>query len=319
MRTRTTAILLSLIFLMGFLSGCRNQETPHTQPVPETQATTSPIPTLEELVIPAISKTYEWEDGVGNQNRVTIRLPQMNLSANCAARFNTSIDSFANDIISEVEACAEGAFSTHIVSVDYEAYRKDDALSILIITNTSTDYVEYEVWNFDLANDDVLSTADLCRKYLDMEYPVFLKYTYDQIWNAFEQDFANFVSQYPQEIEFLRQYYLDDLSALRNYSLYFGENGRLMLLADHPSLAGAAYYAHLEEFQLDPARIPAASDAWNWLFDLYLTINDMNAENLLYTAYEHDPDAFAQHLSGRSAAEQEILKGAINIVTNSKG
>lgn len=322
---RSVLMLLLILILAGCISGCFNAspEQPITEaPIPETQLTLPSLPEFEDIVIPAISKTYEWDDGVGNRNRVTIRLPHIDYSRKCAAAFNADIDSFANEIITEVEDCAEGAYSTHITSVNYEAYLNDDVLSILITSGFSTDYVEYIVHNFDLEDDEAMSTADMCAEFLDMDYPVFLKYTFDRIWAEFEEKHADFITQNREEHEFVYNLYASDVSVLCRYGLYLNEDNRLILIADHPSVAGAAYYPKLQEAHIDSTIVPRDSDSWNWLFDLYLGADpDMieYARELLITAFEDNQKDFMQYLRTRSQEEREVLETAIRVKYNSKG
>lgn len=342
MTRRILIAIFLLALLTSVLSGCDQQATEPdatsslTVPAQQTEdlivpegtwgcllpEKAAPHDSCETWVISAISKTYEWDDGAGNRNRVTIHLPHINTGRNCAAAFNAAIDDFAAEIIAQVEECAEGAYSTHITSVDYEAYCNGDTLSILIITGTSTDYVEYDVYNFDTEDEEAMTIADMCNEYLDMEYPVFLKYTLDRIWSDFEGEYPDFIAQFPEEHDFISHLYLSDLSVLCNYRLYLDESGHLILVADQPSMAGAAYYASLAEMKINPTLIPAEKDAWNWLFDLYLDADPDNIEyarQLLIAAFEEDRDDYMEFLRNRTPGEQAILEAAASEKYNSKG
>lgn len=325
---RIMIILSSLIILAGFFSGCHSQVieqasiAPATEHEQETQLTALPSPALEDIVIPAISKTYAWDDGVGNRNRVTIRAPHINSSNSFAVAYNKQIDSYVDEIIQEVEACAYGAFSTHIFSVDYSAFLNGNLLSVLITTKMDADYTEYRIDNFDLDSGKALTAADLCDKFFGMDYPVFLKYAYDWIWEEFEAKHADFIVQFPEEFEYLRSLYASDLSMLCRYGLYLNEAGRPILVADQPSVASAAYYPQLQELHADPAFVLEKEKSWNWLFELYLGAEPDHIEyarKLLVTAFESNQDAFTQYLKTRSQQDQDILENAIDTHYNSKG
>ena len=318
--------ILTLIFLIASLSACHTvepaQTVPPMDPADDICFTEPVLRTVESLVIPAISKNYRWVDGVDNLNEVTIVLPHLDSGSNCAAAFNATIDEFASEIISEVEASAEGGYSTHITSVSYDAYLNGDTLSILITTRTSTDYVEYDIYNFDIDADEAMTVSDMCDAYLDLEYPVFLRYTQDRILREFESEYSDFIAHFPDDYEFIRNLYMESLSIIRAYRLYLNDDGNLILICDRPSLAGAAYYTELQEVSIDPTFLPNEADSWQWLFDLYLSADQDNAEyarNVLITAYEEDEDKFMDALKLRPRNEQEAIEAAVHAQYNSKG
>ena len=318
--------ILTLIFLIASLSACHTVEPAQTVPPTDTAdniLSTEPVlRTVENLVIPAVSKNYRWVDGVDNLNEVTIVLPHLDPGSKCAAAFNAAIDEFASEIISEVEASAEGGYSTHITSVGYDAYLSGDTLSILITTGTSTDYVEYDVYNFDIEADEAMTVADMCDAYLDLKYPVFLRYTQDRILREFESEYSDFIAHFPHDYEFIRNLYMESLSIIRAYRLYLNEDGTLMLSCDRPSLAGAAYYADLQDFSIDPALLPDEAESWQWLLDLYLRTDQDNVEyamDILITAYEDNTDGFLDALKLRPRNEQEAIEAAVHAQYNSKG
>ena len=326
MYRQTLCVLLALIFLIASLSGCHAVEPVQTVPPTDTShdlPSTEPIlPTLESLVTPVISKNYRWVDGVDNLNDVTIELPHLDPDRKCAAAFNAAIDDFAEKIITEVESSVAGSYSTFITSVGFEAFLNVNHLSIVVTTKTSYDYVEYDVYNFDLEADEVMTTADMCDEYLDTEYPVFLKFTRDRIWSEFETEFAAYFSQYPGDYEFMRHLYLSDLSTLCNYGLYINETGQLMLICDYPSIAGAAYYPSVEEAAPVHEMISAEADAWNWLFDLYLGAdfdNQIFAEKLLHAAFDADPEDFMEYLQMRSPEDRDLIETALRTHYTAKG
>lgn len=327
MTKQYTATLVLFLLLLGCLCGCRDVARsqpvlPENEATQEIQPTEPPLLTLERLIIPAISKNYRWVDGVDGLNEVSIVLPHMDSGMKCAAAFNADIDSFAEEIITEVEECADGGYSTHITSVRYEAYLNGNTLSILIITETTTDDVNYDVYNFDVETDEALTVADMCKTYLDIPYPVFLKYTQDQILSHFETEFSDYIAQFPEDFSFIKQLYLTNLSIIQRYQLYLDDSGALMLITDRPSLAGAAYYAALQEAAVNPEKLPGTKESWQWLFDLCLgaDLDDTEfARNILITAYEKDEESFTDALKQRPRNEQETIEAAVSGKNNSKG
>ena len=327
MTKQYTATLVLFLLLLGCFCGCRDVARsqpvlPQNEATHDIQPTEPPLLTLERLIIPAISKSYRWVDGVDGLNEVSIVLPHMDSGMKCADAFNTAIDSFTEEIITEVEECADGGYSTHITSVRYEAYLNGNTLSILIIAETTTDDVNYDVYNFDIETDEALTVADMCKTYLDISYPVFLKYTQDQILSHFEAEYPDYIAQFPEDSSFIKQLYLTNLSIIQHYQLYLDDSGALMLIADRPSLAGAAYYAALQEAAINPEKLPGTEESWQWLFALYLGADQDNTEfarNILITAYEKDEESFTYALKQHPRNEQDTIEAAVSGENNSKG
>ena len=282
----------------------------------------SQLPSAENWVTAAISRKYAWDDGVGNRNEVTVCLPHINSGSKFAADYNADIDAFADRLNTEIDELASSGCSTHIVSVNYEAWVNGDLLSILITTKTCIDYIEYRIDNFDLEDKEAMSVADMCDEYLDLEYPQFLKYTRGKIMQDFGTEYADFITQFPEDYDFMKDLYLQDVSIPLNYRLYLGETGALMLVCDRPAIAGGASYSSIGEMTVDPVLIPSEAEAWSWLFDLYLSADQENTEyaaQILRIAYEEDDDDFTEHLRQRPRNERDAIMAILRVKENKEG
>lgn len=349
MHWKHLCVLMVLILGIWLFSGCDSQDFIPTasKPVTEPPATCEILPaettplretgaehnhtvsdspqqpwTAADWVVTAFEETFVWTDGVGSRNEVRVRLPHLLSGKQFAAQYNDSMDAFCSRIIAEIEECMQLSCSTHLISVDYEVWLNGDTLSILTTVQTATDSVEYRADNFDLEDEEALSVAEMCEEYLDLEYPVFLKYSCDRILRDFEAEFSDYIAQFPEDYEFIRQLYLADRSIIRAYQLYLGDGGNLMLVCDRPSVAGAAYYAELQEMTVEPALLPDEAESWQWLFDLYLSADQDNTEfarDILITAYEEDADDFDDALKLRPRNEREAIKAAVRVKNDTKG
>lgn len=338
-RKRLLSLGVSIALLAAILTGCHSpapdaavptshNETlpPQTAALPSETVTEPPalhrLPSVEELVIPAVTEFYAWDDSVGNRNEVTVRLPHIHSDEPFAADYNARIDDLANQIISEVEASVQEASSTFLVSVDYEAWLNEDVLSIVITTQTSIECTQYRVDNFDLDDREYMTTADMCDEYLDMAYPQFLKLTHDMILRDFEAKYGDVTAQFSEEVAFIRELFETDAFIARNRKLYLNENGALMLVYDRPSIAGAAYYSTIGEMTVEPALVPSEADAWNWLFDLFLRASDEtknDAAELLRIAFSDEKDDFLEALTQRPDKEANAIKAAVGLKYKTEG
>lgn len=321
-------LLLYIFGVFMLVTACHTYAPDSTEPihsdpaVPDTSVTEALPLTAEDLIITVMDETISWTDSAGNDNIVHIRIPKVVSDGGFVSDYNYEILSYGNEILAEVEDSAEGAYSPHIVSVDYEAWLNDDMLSILVTTKTCTDYVEYRADNFSLADGKAYDTAAMCSKFLNLDYPVFLKYTSDKIMQDFETEHADFISRFPEDYVFVRDLYLSDLSFIKYYQLYLNQAGTLMLICDRPAIAGAGYYAEICKMSVDSAILPAEQDAWNWLFDLYLCADQDNIElarDILLASYEENKEHFLNALQLRTENQRETLESAIRVKNDAKG
>ena len=103
-----------------------------------------------DLVTDRYTEVFTWTSSAGNECEVRITIPGLNLDAPFAQAFNQEMDEYAQYRINEIQECVNHSTDPFLVSINYEAYRNRDILSIVIISETPFDLKEYKVYNFDL-------------------------------------------------------------------------------------------------------------------------------------------------------------------------
>ncbi len=316
--------VLCSLFLLSVFCGCNISQIQPQESIPvitEVTATTPSDPqsaptvpeesnppmqtnpqnqTVENLVYDGITETFRWEDGVGNQNEFYITIPSLAGDYSAAGEFNSRMRDFAAPLLAEAKDCKENGYSSMWNRVFYEAYLNGEFLSVVLIQETTVDIVYYDVYNFDVEDLEPIGIAELCDDALDLTYPQFLKATEQWILQQFDAKYSQYKEINPEEYGQILDLITDDTVSMYYTSLYFGENGKLMLVYDAPSMAGAMYYPTVTE--LTPGMLPDISetDAWTWFFGLSRKVDGAYAtgyENLLKIAFSDDPDDFSEALS----------------------
>lgn len=317
--------IFSFLLIILLLSGCATggiapQTEPSAAPSLITEpvvSETEPVPPTEPSVDTLIcvrEEVYEWADSAGNRNRVPLWIPSLNAAGDDAAQLNQIISEYCNQIEAEVSDAQKGQYSPFTNMLDYEAYLNGNILSLLLIHQSTFDYTEYTVYNFDVSTSRILTVADMCRLYLDMDYAVFLKYTNDTILHQFRTTFSSFSSSDPETFQTMENMFTRNIISLFYRRLYVNENGILMLATDKPSIAGGGLYSVTEEMQVVTSALPDESSAYAWLFDLYRDsdeayITELN--QMLSMAHTANPDGFAAALALRSDVEAAEIRAAL--------
>lgn len=317
--------IISFLMIILLLSGCTTDSIiPQTEPsvlapiatdpvVPETNPVPPTHPSVDTLIC-VREEIYEWADSAGNTNRVPLRIPSLNATGEDAAQLNQKISEYCNQIESEVSSAKNGEYSPFTSILDYEAYLNGNLLSLLLIHQSTFDYTEYTVYNFDIATSRILTVADMCRMYLDIDYAVFLKYTNDTILQEFRTTFSSFASADSEAFQAMEDMFSRNIISLYYRRLYVNEDGILMLVADKPSIAGAGLYSETEEMQLVPSALPDEAAAYTWLFDLYTDAEETyitEFNQILSIAQASNPDGFATALALCSDVEATAIRSAL--------
>lgn len=114
-------------------------------------------PQIRELY----SEDFSYTDGVGNTGRYTYRVPQLLADTEGAADINRAIDEEYTPIIRDIQECMSGGFSMTCLYIAWETYQYGDILSLVISCGWDADMNSYDVYLYDTASGQRLTTADL--------------------------------------------------------------------------------------------------------------------------------------------------------------
>lgn len=286
--------------------------------------------TLSDWVFTNYEQTFSWRDGVNNFCSVSITLPALVPVSEFAVRFNEEIRELGNAYLEEITDCQKQEASNILSRVSYGAYLHDEILSIVLIENTTFDYTAYHTWSFDLEDRKPLRTAELCDELLDMDYPEFILATNAMTAHHFKEQFGGYIAgienqptstdsyfetEPPAELayyyEILEQISYDTVG-IQNRRLFVGENGRVMLIYDAPSLASAASYPTVIPFDMGKVdwKKPSEETAYGELFRLTKYVDGKCAESyaaILLDAFLAEGEDFVKYAARATTSHQEEI------------
>lgn len=260
-------------------------------------------PQVDTLVTTGVETHLEWNDTIGNQERFDARLPQLHPFSQDAIAINQHITDKYGAMVAECEDAAAEGYSSHLRSIDYETYLNGDLLSLVITTETTYDYTDYEVFNFRIYDSETIQTLDtaaMAKAYLGLSYPEYLYAVKEFTLAQFAQDYAG---QGQEALEDFKDQYLnyvgmamgDNPLDLYQSALFLDENGQLMLRYNRISMAGADSYPTLTSFTPgDTIQL----NCYSWLINL-----ENNGHNGTQKAYLHlsaflsDPELFSRYVT----------------------
>lgn len=288
----------------GMFSSTEEPSDP-TEPLPIPED-----PKAESLVSTGVDTHLEWEDAAGNHERFDARLPQLHPFSEDAIAINQHIVEKYGAMVTECEDAASEGYSTHLRSIDYEAYLNAGLLSLVITAETTYDYTDYEVFNFRIIGEEdvqTMDTAAMAKTYLDISYVEYLYGVSQFSLESFERKYADSDPQALEDFKEMYQNYSFGMPMGHNpadlYStrLFLDGSGQLMLRFNDYSMAGADFYPTLVPVSLGTAD---KADCYNWLFNMHVegTSEVTDAYNaILMTCRQTDTEDFNEALSRQSA------------------
>lgn len=248
--------IVSILVMLLLLCSCSPNEKsvvccllPNDEPLqislPSSPTVLEPS-TSDEWVMTTYMTELRWNTEDGEQERIQITLPAIQPTAGFAHEYNCNIKAWGEDLIADVCAAAGEASNINTSSVSFEAYLNEGVLSILLIEEFETGKCNYDVANFDVVSGRKLNTAELSRRWLDLDYPTFLWFSTQVVISDFKGDYYNpaFGDAYEEVFDvlsgeekeqakryhFIKQSIPTDTFNLYHRSLFKNENGKVMMI-----------------------------------------------------------------------------------------
>ena len=188
------------------------------------------------------SEDFDYTDGVGNNGHYTYRVPQIAADTKGAADINKSIEETYSPIVKEVLDNVSGGFSLSCLYVTWETYQYGDILSLVVSCGWDGDVNHYDVYLYDIASGQQLTTADLL-KALNMDEPAFLEEVRRAAAAKFDAQYGAIAGG--DSDEFLterRDWTLSDDNINMDVPTYADAAGKLHVILPIGSIAGAEAY-----------------------------------------------------------------------------
>lgn len=197
---------------------------------------------LAQYVQTAIKETHERFDVYGNMQQMTsLRIPKLLPFSEDAVTAQAEIQNKLDSYITEVRTDYAEGNSSSTEFVDYNAYLNDTIFSVAIQTQSVFDSRFYLVYNFDIETGKQLNTEELMNKLQITDYTE--KFTqiaqdaFSKQWgeerDTSSHDYDLYVSQKAKN---------SSKENIDKAMPYVAEDGKVMVVLDIYSLAGAEKY-----------------------------------------------------------------------------
>ncbi len=231
-------------------------QTPPSTTVPDPDVTTAPSTaqgemTLSDLISDHTNESMEWVSGTGeytNKESARFRLPQIApISQDAIDCQQEILDAFLPSL-DEIRKSADEKFSTPFTAIDYEAYYNSGILSVLIYKDYGIDYIEYHTYNINTETGARLDT-DALLAHLSLTQEAYLEAVAQAAQAFYEEKYVGF----QEHDQAFYQTQLNNTISDANISAalpYLNENGKLAVVIDVYSPAGADSYPEIIELPL---------------------------------------------------------------------
>lgn len=197
-------------------------------------------PQIRELY----SEDFSYTDGVGNTGRYTYRVPQLLADTEGAADINRAIDEEYTPIIRDIQECMSGGFSMTCLYIAWETYQYGDILSLVISCGWDADMNSYDVYLYDTASGQRLTTADLLTA-LHVDEAAFLDAVRRTAAERFDTGYEQLGDDFADVLAERRAWTLSDENINMDVPAYVDRAGRLHAVLYIGSIAGAGAYPHV--------------------------------------------------------------------------
>ena len=204
----------------------------------ETPDASYEAPQITELY----NEDFDYTDGVGNSGHYAYRVPQIEADTQGAEAINGAISDEYTPIVNGVLEDVSDKVSLSCFYVAWESYQYENILSLVVSCGWDADVNEYNVYLYDIASGQQLTTADLL-KALDVDETVFLEAVRRAAAAKFDTQYGAIAGG--DTDEFLterRDWTLSDENINMSVRTYADGDGKLHVVLPIGSVAGADSY-----------------------------------------------------------------------------
>lgn len=219
-------------------SNNNNEQNDHQTETPDTSYET---PQITELY----SEDFDYTDGVGNNGHYTYRVPQIEADTQGAEAINKAIADTYGPIVDGVKESVSEKVSLSCLYVAWETYQYENILSLVVSCGWDADMDSYNVYLYDIASGQQLTTEDLL-KTLNVDEQAFLEAVRRAAADKFDTQYGAIAGG--DMDEFLterRDWTLSDENINMDVPAYVDRAGRLHAVLYIGSIAGAGAYPHV--------------------------------------------------------------------------
>lgn len=204
----------------------------------ETPDASYDAPQITELY----NEDFDYTDDIGNSGHYTYHVPQIEADTQGAEAINKAISDSYTPIVNGVLEDVSDKVSLSCFYVAWESYQYENILSLVVSCGWDADVNEYNVYLYDIASGQQLTTADLL-KALDVDETAFLEAVRCAAAAKFDTQYGAIAGG--DTDEFLterRDWTLSDENINMSVRTYADGDGKLHVVLPIGSVAGADSY-----------------------------------------------------------------------------
>ena len=188
------------------------------------------------------SEDFDYTDGVGNSGHYTYRVPQIESDTQGAEAINKAISDEYGPIIDSVLETVADKVSLSCFYVAWEKYQYENILSLVISCGWDADVNSYNVYLYDIASGQQLTTSDLL-KALNVDETTFLEAVRRAAAAKFDAQYGAIAGGDTDEfLTECRDWTLSDENINMDARTYADGAGKLHVVLPIGSIAGADSY-----------------------------------------------------------------------------
>ena len=188
------------------------------------------------------NEDFDYTDGVGNSGHYAYRVPQIEADTQGAEAINKAISDEYSPIVDSVLETVADKVSLSCFYVAWEKYQYENILSLVVSCGWDADINSYNVYLYDIASGQQLTTADLL-KALNVDEQAFLEAVRRAAADKFDTQYGAIAGG--DMDEFLterRDWTLSDENINIDVRTYADGAGKLHVVLPIGSIAGADSY-----------------------------------------------------------------------------
>ena len=197
-------------------------------------------PQIEEMY----SEDFDYTDSMGNSGHYTYHVPQIAADTQGAADINRAIEETYGPIVREVLESVSGGFSVIWTSISWETYQYNNILSLVVFYSFDIGGDHYNVYLYDIASGQQLTTADLLSA-LNVDDTTFLNALRQAAAERFDGQYNPIPANSEEFLAERREWTLSDENIRMDVPAYAGASGTLYVVLPIGSIAGASEYEQI--------------------------------------------------------------------------
>lgn len=234
--------------MMFTLAACGTTQNPAENGTQGDGQDVTPVeaPRITELY----NEDFDYTDGVGNSGHYTYRVPQIEAVTQGAEAINKAISDEYSPIVDGVLETVADKVSLSCLYVAWESYQYKNILPLVVSCGWDADMDSYNVYLYDIASGQQLTTADLL-KTLNVDEQAFLEAVRRAAADKFDTQYGAIAGG--DMDEFLterRDWTLSDENINIDVRTYADGAGKLHVVLPIGSIAGADSYEQVLDLDM---------------------------------------------------------------------